>query len=155
MVLIANACALYRLVQRSSTLMQARTGLWESWGGDAPGPRGLQASQYRYPQHQMLAVRTAILDDLQEHLKAEPAQEVLWAISTIGCRTPRINNLIWPLLQQGDDLSDTALATLVGLGVTPDDCDRLLDLVRDRLSAARLTRGKSSCRSRVGRATSY
>ncbi len=89
----------------------------------------------------MLEVRNAVLDDLRKHLEAGPAKEVLWTVSSIGHRTPQITGLLWPLLGGHSDLADTALATLAGLGAAPTDRDRLLDLVRNRLSAGEFTHG--------------
>ena len=62
-------------------------------------------------------------------------------LAAIGYGGQKIKRAIWPLLSRADDLCDTALGTLAGLGATADEREELLQIVRDRITAGELTRG--------------
>jgi hypothetical protein len=96
---------------------------------------------YQYPQAQMLIIRSQVLRDVRKKLEIGPTKELLWVVSAIGFRTSEITEILWPLLERKGGLADTVLGTLAGLGATPDERDRLLDVVHDRLSSGELSRG--------------
>jgi len=96
---------------------------------------------YQYAREPMVELRSQVLQDVRQQLEAGPTKELLWVISTIGYRTSQVTELLWPILQRDDELADTTLGTLAGLGAAPDDRDRLLNLVRDWLASGRLSNG--------------
>lgn len=96
---------------------------------------------YEYPHEQMTEIRGVVLREVTQQLKKNPSKELLSVISAIGYRAAELTELLWPLLERDDELSDAALAALSGLGAKPDDRERLLDCVRRRLGQGVVSHG--------------
>ena len=94
-----------------------------------------------YPHEQMTLVRNNVLGEIRQQLERRPSKELLSVISAIGYRAEELTELLWPLLEKDDGLSDASLAALSGLGARPDDRARLLDCVRRRLHQGIVSHG--------------
>lgn len=96
---------------------------------------------YAYPQDQMPDVRQPILNAVLLQLSIAPTKELVWVLGTIGYGATAVKNALWALSTRPDDLVDRALGVLAGLGVTPEERERLFDIVGGRIRAGHLTRG--------------
>ncbi len=100
----------------------------------------LKAWIYQYPQAQMVEIRERVLEEVLSRLERFPTRELLWVISVIGLQKARINECLWDAVEDSE-FTDTAVSTLVNLGLPPEERDRLLDVVGNRLSFGELSRG--------------
>jgi HEAT repeat protein len=86
----------------------------------------------QYLGREKLKLRDEVLDTLCDILQREPGQEPIWTIQEIGYRSPRVEHILWPLVQRRDDVGDIALSAVVSLGVPRSKYRAVLSAVRKR-----------------------
>lgn len=96
---------------------------------------------YQYPSHEIVGLRSEVLQEIQERLAINPTKELLWTIGAIGYRSPDLTAMLWTVMQKDDSIADSVRGTLAGLGCEPKDRERLLDIVNERLEVRELTPG--------------
>ncbi|MGD9722352.1 MAG: hypothetical protein AB7O59_12680 [Pirellulales bacterium] len=79
-------------------------------------------------------LRDHVVSRLLAALKAEPSREILWTTGAVGYRSTEIVGLLLDLIKRDDDLGNSAVAVLAGLGPTDAVRARLVDIIKLRIS---------------------
>jgi len=91
---------------------------------------------HQYTEVEYTAMRDQALDRLHSSLGDPEPRGTCWTIAAIGFRRSDIVDALWELSEQhDDDVGDTALSTLVSLGVTPSHRRRTLSALHKRATS--------------------
>jgi len=90
----------------------------------------------QYPEPVRHALRGKILDLLLPYLRSSEPVAACWLVSQIGYRTGELIDALLDIIRQNDDKTgDTAIATLVSLGVLPSQRASVLQQLHKRVAS--------------------
>lgn len=88
--------------------------------------------QYRSPARDEL--REAVLLQLCRSLDTAPSKEAMWTLGAIGYRDERVSSTLWRVAERTDELGDSAISTLAGLGLNGEARNQLIARLGEKVS---------------------